>query len=394
VIVDLYPFEETLMSGADEKAIIEKIDIGGPTMIRAAAKNFESVAIVASKKQYGYITEILKNGNQTTLEQRKYLAGQAFATTLAYEMPIAGYFGTALRYGENPHQNGAFIGEMSEVFEFMQGKELSYNNLLDTEAAIKLMKDFSIPCFAILKHTNACGCATGNENTLELFKKAYMADTKSAFGGILITNQEVDGNVALYIIEELKLFIEVIIAPSFTKEALEILKRKPNVRVLKLKDFSLPTKEVRTSLTGFLVQDRDNNVEGNDDFETTTLRSPTSKELSDLVIGSIIAKHLKSNCVALVKDGMLLAMGSGQVSRVDALKSALAKAKNFKLDVAGGILASEAFFPFPDCVEIAGAAGITAVVHPGGSKDDKASIDMANKIGMAMVTTGIRHFKH
>jgi phosphoribosylaminoimidazolecarboxamide formyltransferase/IMP cyclohydrolase len=275
-----------------------------------------------------------------------------------------------------------------------QGKELSYNNLLDTDAAIRLIKDFSTHAFAILKHTNACGCATGTDSTLELLKKAYATDPVSAFGGILVTNQEIDKDIALYLTDEIKLFFEILIAPSFTKEALEILKKKEDVRVLELKDFSLSKKEMRTCLTGILVQDRDAKTESKNEFKVVTKRVPSDKEMSDMEIGAIIAKHLKSNCVVIVKDGSMVTMGAGQVSRVDALKNALEKAKGFGLDVKGGVFASEAFLPFPDCVEIAGNAGITAVVQPGGSKKDQLSVDVADNLGIAMVMTGIRHFKH
>lgn len=395
VIVDLYPFEETLASGASEEEIIEKIDIGGISLIRAGAKNFNDVVIVPSKKEYTYIAHILEKGNVTSLEQRKYLAGCAFEVTSTYDTAIHGYFqGTELRYGENPHQKGSFVGNMEEAFEVLQGKELSYNNLLDSDAAIRLIKDFPLPAFAILKHTNACGCATGKYDTLTLLKKAYEVDSVSAFGGILVTNQEVDKDTASYLVNEIKLFFEILIAPSFTDEALEILKKKQDVRVLKLHDFSLPEKEMRTCLNGYLVQDRDKNTEGKNDLKVVTKREPTEKEINDMVIGAIIAKHLKSNCVVVVKDGAMVTMGAGQVSRVDALKNALEKAENFKLDVTGGVFASEAFLPFPDCVEISGASGITAVIQPGGSKNDQLSINKADELGMAMVMTGVRHFKH
>lgn len=395
VIVDLYPFQDTLLGGASEEEIIEKIDIGGISLIRAGAKNFNDVVIVPSKKEYEYITDILEKGNETTLDQRKYLASCAFEVTSSYDSAIRGYFqGKELRYGENPHQKGSFIGNMEEAFTILQGKELSYNNLLDADSSIRLVKDFSTPCFAILKHTNACGCATGKHNTLTLLKKAYETDPVSAFGGILVTNQEIDKDAANYLVNEIKLFFEILIAPSFTDEALSILKKKEDVRVLKLNNFPLPEREWRTCLNGFLVQDRDKNTEGKDVFKVVTKRKPTDKEIEDMEVGAIIAKHLKSNCVVVVKDGSMVTMGAGQVSRVDALKNALEKAKNFNLDVAGGILASEAFLPFPDCVEIGGTAGITAVIQPGGSKKDQLSIDKADELGMTMVTTGFRHFKH
>ncbi len=395
VIVDLYPFSETLMKGGTEEEIIEKIDIGGVALIRAAAKNFNDVVVVPSKNQYAYLKNILDIGNSTTIEQRKHLAGCAFEVTGGYDMTINSYFtGTQLRYGENPHQKGMFIGDLSKAMVSKQGKELSYNNLLDADAAIRLIKDFTIPAFAILKHTNACGCATGNGGTLELLKKAYTTDPVSAFGGILVTNQKVDESVAKYLVEEIKLFFELIIAPEITAEALEIFKKKEDIRVLELKDFKQDKGEIRTCLNGYLAQDIDTQTETSANFTTVTKRAPTENEINDMVIGATIGKHLKSNCVVIVKDGNMITMGAGQVSRVDALKNALEKAKNFGLDVKGGILASEAFLPFPDCVEISGIAGVTAVVQPGGSKKDQLSIDKADELGMAMVTTGFRHFKH
>ena len=395
VICDLYPFYETLASGGTDEEIIEKIDIGGVTLIREAAKNFNDVVVIPSKNQYAEFKNILEKGAETTLLQRRHFTACAFEVTGGYDMTIWSYFaGSKLRYGENPHQSGQFIGDMSKAIEILQGKELSYNNLLDADSAIRLIKDFTLPAFAILKHTNACGCATGDENTLSLLKKAYTTDPVSAFGGILVTNQKVDRDVAKYLVDEIKLFFEVLIAPEFTNEALEILKKKTDIRVLKLKDFVLPMGEIRTCLTGYLAQDRDAQTETRANFTTVTKRAPTEEEINDMVVGATIAKHLKSNCVVVVKDGNMVTMGAGQVSRVDALKNALEKARNFGLDVAGGILASEAFLPFPDCVEIAGQAGITAVVQPGGSKKDQLSINKCDELNMAMVTTGFRHFKH
>lgn len=397
VIVDLYPFEETLASGGTAEEIIEKIDIGGVALIREGAKNFNDVVIVPSKNEYAYITEILNRGTETTLDERKYLAGCAFETTSLYDTAIRGYFqGTTLRYGENPHQKGMFVGDLNKAFTVLQGKELSYNNLLDADAAIRLIEDFTIPAFAILKHTNACGCATGNddESALSLLKKAYATDPVSAFGGILVTNNTVSEDVAKYLVEDIKLFFEIIIAPVFTKEALEIFSKKTDVRVLELNDFELPKQEIRTCLNGLLIQDRNTHIDSENNFTTVSKREPTENEMKDMEVGAIIGKHLKSNCVVIVKDGCMVTMGAGQVSRVDALKNALEKAKNFGLDVKGGILASEAFLPFPDCVEISGNAGVTAVVQPGGSKKDQLSIDMADSLNMAMVTTGFRHFKH
>jgi phosphoribosylaminoimidazolecarboxamide formyltransferase / IMP cyclohydrolase len=394
VIVDLYPFEETLATGGSEEKIIEKIDIGGISLIRAAAKNFNDVIIIPSKSQYGKLKEILERGNETILEERKKLAGSAFEISSNYDLAIRGYFqGAKLRYGENPHQSGNFIGQMENIFDIKQGKELSYNNLLDVDSAIRLISDFSMPAFAILKHTNACGIAT-NDNTLNLCKKALSSDPVSAFGGILITNNKIEEDVAKFLVEEKKLFFEIIIAPSFSNEALEIFKKKPDIRALQMKDSKLSTTMIRTCLNGLLVQDSDKQIDTENNLTFVTKRAPTKQEKEDLLTAAIAAKHLKSNCVAIVKNGHMLTMGAGQVSRVDALKNALLKAKGFGLDVTGGVMASEAFFPFPDCVEIAGNAGITAVIEPGGSKNDQKSIDKADGLNMAMVMTGFRHFKH
>ena len=381
VVVDLYPFEQ--------KPDIETIDIGGVSLIRAAAKNYEDVAVISSREQYKDFKL------ETTLEERKKLAGEAFARTSAYDLAIRSYFqGMPLRYGENPHQSAQFVGNLNESFIQLHGKELSYNNLMDTEAAITLVYDFAEPAFAIIKHMNACGLAVAAEGKLiDAYKKAYAADPVSAFGGTLAANREVSEDIAAEI-QKQKLFVEVIIAPGFSDKALEILKEKKDCRILKWQRPSLPFRLIRTSFTGLLIQDRDAHVESEKDFTTVTKRKPTQKEIKDLLVANIATKHLKSNAIALVKDGALIAMGCGQTSRVDALKQALEKAKNFGLDVKGAVMASEAFFPFPDCVEIAGATGITAVIHPGGSKNDQASIDMADSLGMTMVVTGVRHFKH
>lgn len=395
VIVDLYPFEETLASGASEDDIIEKIDIGGIALIRAAAKNFNDVVVIPSKHQYQEIKEILEKGNETTLEQRKKFAGDAFNVTNTYDRAIYGYFqGTPLRYGENPHQNSKFIGKMEESFIQLHGKELSYNNLIDTEAAILTVNDFTTPAFAIIKHMNACGLATREEgHLLEAYESAYNADPLSAFGGILATNRTVEEDIANKIKEQ-GLFVEVIIAPQFTKNALEILMEKKNIRILKWNNPSLPKEQIRTCFTGILVQDRDTHVENTSDFTVMTDRKPTEIEEKDLIMASIATKHLKSNSVALVKNGTLISMGCGQTSRIDALNQAIDKAKKFGFDLKGSVLSSEAFFPFPDCVEVAGKEGITAVIQPGGSKNDQASVDVCNNFKMAMVATGFRHFKH
>ena len=411
VIVDLYPFEETLAkygtepsfakASEGEKEIIEKIDIGGISLIRAAAKNFNDVVVIPSKHQYAELASILKNGNETTLEERKKFAGNAFEVTSQYDSAIRGYFqGTHLRYGENPHQKAEFVGNLTESFTQLHGKELSFNNLIDTEAAILTVSDFTDPAFTIIKHMNACGLAVRSEGQLfEAYKAAYNADPLSAFGGILAGNRTITRDIAK-LIKEQKLFIEVIIAPDFEKAALDILMEKKDCRILKClpaqagKNSMFPNRQVRTCFNGLLIQDRDTHVEIEADLKVTTLRAPTEKEKTDLLIAAIVTKHLKSNSVALVKDGTLLSMGCGQTSRIDALKQAINKAGKFGFSLNGSVLSSEAFFPFPDCVEVAGKAGITAVIQPGGSKNDQASIDMANTYNMAMVTTGFRHFKH
>ena len=412
VIVDLYPFEETIASGGSEEEIIEKIDIGGVALIRAAAKNFNDVVTISSKHQYKELALILKRSNKTSLEERKKFAGEAFEITSDYDTTIRGYFqnskmsrgvldtSVVLRYGENPHQKGEFIGSLEESFTQLHGKELSYNNLIDTEAAVLLVNDFKDPAFAIIKHMNACCLAVRDDGKLvEAYKSAYKADPLSAFGGIFVANRIIGEDIAK-LIKEQKLFIEVIIAPDFSKEALNILMEKKDCRILQSlfaragKNPALPVKQNRTCFTGILSQDRDTHIESEADFKIVTKRKPTKKEIKDLLIATIATKHLKSNSVALIKDGALLAMGCGQTSRIDALKQAIEKAKKFGFSLKGSVLSSEAFFPFPDCVEMAGKAGVSAVIHPGGSKNDQASIDMANKYNMAMVTTGFRHFKH
>ena len=410
VIVDLYPFEETLAKrdnqGANEEEIIEKIDIGGVALIRAAAKNFNDVVVIPSKYQYREIYKILKRGNETSLEERKKFAGSAFEITSIYDNAIRGYFQSIkLRYGENPHQKGEFIGNLEESFIQLHGKELSYNNLIDTEAAVMTVNDFKDPAFAIVKHMNACGLAVRpasvqdsskakkDRQLLEAYKAAYKADPLSAFGGILAANRTIGENIAK-LIKKQKLFVEVIIAPDFTKQALEILKEKKNCRILKWNNPVLPKKQMRTCFNGILAQERDTHVEDEKDLKVVTKRKPTKKEIGDMLIAAVATKHLKSNSVALVKNGALLSMGCGQTSRIDALKQAIEKAKNFGFSLKGAVLSSEAFFPFPDCVELAAKVGISAVIHPGGSKNDQASIDVADKYKMVMVTTGFRHFKH
>lgn len=405
VIVDLYPFEETVTSGASEQEIIEKIDIGGISLIRAAAKNFKDVVIVASKNQYSFLQKMLddKNG-ATTLEDRKHLAREAFNVSSHYDTSIFNYFddnnGTyfkqsiaeskTLRYGENPHQQGIFYGKLNDMFTQLNGKELSYNNLLDVDAAVSLISEFSETTFAILKHNNACGIAS-RKKLVDAWKDSLAGDPVSAFGGILITNKQVDKETA----EEInKLFFEVIIAPSYEDKALEILKSKPNRIILVQKETKLPAKLFRTLLNGVIEQDKDFKTESESDFKVATETAPTKEQISDLIFANKLVKHTKSNTIVLAKKHQLIASGTGQTSRVDALKQAIQKAQKFGFDLTGAVMASDAFFPFPDCVEIAHKAGIVAVVQPGGSIKDKDSIEYCNKNKVAMVMTGTRHFKH
>jgi len=407
VIVDLYPFEATVASGASEEDIIEKIDIGGISLIRAAAKNYEDVVIIPSQENYAPFLEILERATCTTsLSDRKEFAQHAFQVSSHYDTHIFNYFNQdkttvfkqsisqsqTLRYGENPHQNGVFYGDMDALFEKLHGKELSYNNLLDVDAAVNLMAEFkeNAPTFAVLKHNNACGIAT--RNTIKAAYEAALAgDPVSAFGGILISNREIDLGTATLINE---LFCEVIIAPSYNSEGLEVLKSKKNRIILIQKEVELPTKQFRTILNGVLEQDRDTISERSSDLETRTIKSPTTSEVDDLIFANKLVKHTKSNTIILAKDSTLLASGTGQTSRVDALQQAIHKAKTFGFDLNGAVMASDAFFPFPDCVEIAGNEGITAVIQPGGSVKDELSIDYCNKNEIAMVFTGNRHFKH
>ena len=415
VIVDLYPFEETVASGAEEQAIIEKIDIGGISLIRAAAKNFKDVIIVSSKNDYKFLHDIIlvKQKGCSTLDDRKQLAANAFNISSHYDSAIFNYFNTdkitafkqsiqnaqVLRYGENPHQQGVFYGDLDELFTKVNGKELSYNNLLDIDAAVELMGEFSPTpsgkdetgsTFAILKHNNACGIASCSI-LADAWKAALAADPTSAFGGILITNKKIDFTTA----EEIhKLFFEVIIAPDYDNKALELLKSKTNRIILIQKNSALPTKQFRTLLNGVIEQDKDLKTETVAEMHTVTKTEPTTDELRDMVFANKIVKHTKSNTIILAKNNQLLASGVGQTSRVDALKQAITKAQNFGFDLKGAVMASDAFFPFPDCVEIAHNAGITAVIQPGGSIKDKDSIAYCDANGIAMVTTGTRHFKH
>lgn len=406
VIVDLYPFEKTVASGASEEDIIEKIDIGGISLIRAAAKNFKDTVIVASVKEYGYFLEnYLANHGGTSLEQRKWLATRAFHVSSHYDSAIFNYFNTedtfykasiaegqTLRYGENPHQKGLFFGDFDAMFTKIHGKELSYNNLLDVDAAVNLILEFKndAPTFAILKHNNACGLATKN-TVKEAYLAALAGDPTSAFGGVLISNQTIDLAAAQ---EINSLFCEVIIAPAFTSDALLVLQEKKNRIILIQHDVTLPQKQVRTCLNGLLIQDKDFITDAKSNLSVVTQLEPTSQQIEDLIFASKICKNTKSNTIVLAKNSTLIASGTGQTSRVDALKQAIDKAKVFGFDLKDAVMASDAFFPFPDCVEIAGNEGITAVIQPGGSIKDALSIDYCNENKISMVFTGIRHFKH
>ncbi|MEZ4779670.1 MAG: bifunctional phosphoribosylaminoimidazolecarboxamide formyltransferase/IMP cyclohydrolase [Flavobacteriaceae bacterium] len=408
VIVDLYPFEKTVASGAEEQDIIEKIDIGGISLIRAAAKNFKDTLCVASMEEYDSFLQILfENEGTTTITQRKHFAAKAFQVSSHYDTAIFNYFnsnqeinalkvsetkGSVLRYGENPHQKGFFFGDFEAMFDNLHGKELSYNNLLDVDAAVNLMNEFAgeAPTFAILKHNNACGMAQ-RATIKEAYLDALAGDPVSAFGGILISNTEIDEATAN---EIHTLFCEVVIAPSYTKNALEILKGKKNRIILVQKQVSLPKTTLRSCLNGVLVQDRDLLTDTAENLTEVTHNKPSAKELEDLLFASKVCKHTKSNTIVLAKDKQLCASGTGQTSRVDALRQAIEKATSFDFDLKGAVMASDAFFPFPDCVEIAGQAGITAVIQPGGSIKDELSIEYCNKNNIAMVFTGVRHFKH
>jgi phosphoribosylaminoimidazolecarboxamide formyltransferase/IMP cyclohydrolase len=410
VIVDLYPFEETVKSTQNEQDIIEKIDIGGISLIRAAAKNFKDTLIVSSRDQYEEVLTLIqsKNGG-SDVSDRKLFAARAFMVTSHYDTLIFNYFNReaqlpvfkqsiltskTLRYGENPHQKGVFYGDLNEVFEILNGKELSYNNLVDVEAAINLAAEFTDPTFAIIKHTNSCGLAS-RPTISEAYAAAYAGDPTSAFGGVLAANRKIDVATATQVSE---LFFEVLSAPDYEPEALEILKQKKNRILLKTlprpSSSSASPKMFKSLLNGVLEQDIDTVSERQDTFKSVTDRQPTAAELSDLEFAIIAVKHLKSNGITIVRNKQLIGMGCGQTSRVDSLDSALKKAKAFGFDVRGAVMASEAFFPFPDCVNIAHEAGIVAISQPGGSIKDKDSIDAANANGQAMVMTGVRHFKH
>lgn len=407
VIVDLYPFADTVASGASQADIIEKIDIGGISLIRAAAKNFNDVVIVASKKQYPALAGILDTqGAETTLQQRRWFAKEAFAVSSEYDSAIFNYFDSLepvpsamrvaidgskpMRYGENPHQQGYFFGEFNEMFEQLHGKEISYNNLLDIDAAVQLIAEFEEPTFAVLKHNNACGVATRSP-LVEAWKAALAGDPVSAFGGILIANRPIDAITAA---EVNKIFFEVIIAPEYSEDALAILCQKKNRIILVQKKSLETTHSFRSILNGALMQERDLKVETPDDLKPVTTELPTQEQIADMLFANKIVKHSKSNSIVLAKNKQLCASGVGQTSRVDALKQAIEKAKSFGFDLDGSVMASDAFFPFADCVEIADKAGVKAIVQPGGSIRDNESVEYCNAHGIAMVMTGFRHFKH
>jgi phosphoribosylaminoimidazolecarboxamide formyltransferase/IMP cyclohydrolase len=409
VIVDLYPFEATVASGASEAEIIEKIDIGGISLIRAGAKNHRDVVIVGSREQYGELLGLLREQKcATTPEQRRRFAALAFSVSSHYDSAIFDWFnlsedipafrasydgGQTLRYGENPHQRGAFYGRLGEVFEQLHGKEISYNNLLDIDAAVNLMAEFTgdKAAFAILKHNNACGAATGATVT-EAYERALASDPVSAFGGVLICNKPIDESAAEKINE---LFFEVILAPGYADAALETLYSKKNRIVLKLNEFTRPARQFRSLLNGVAAQDRDNSVGGVDgEVKVATMRQPTAVEMTDMVFANKIVKQSKSNAIVLARGGQMLSSGVGQTSRVDALRQAIEKAHTFGFDLRGAVMASDAFFPFADCVEIAHEAGIEAVVQPGGSVRDADSVEFCNAHNMTMIFTGLRHFKH
>ena len=407
VIVDLYPFEETVAKGGSEEDIIEKIDIGGISLIRAAAKNFKDVIIVASRNQYEEVYQLLESKNcSTDLIDRKKFASMAFDVTSHYDSAIFSYFnrefqipsykksiqlGRTLRYGENPHQKGIYYGDLDGLFEQLNGKELSYNNLVDIDATINLLKEFdNETAFVIIKHTNACGVATAS-SVRDAYMKAFQADTISAFGGVLATNEQIDLSAA----EEInKLFFEILIAPSYSDEALTLLKSKKNRMLLLQKSKLAEAKQSKTILNGIIEQDLDLKTDAKEDLKVVTKKAPSASEIKSLLFASKICKHTKSNTIILANEGQLLASGVGQTSRVDALKQAIEKAAAFGFSLQGSVMASDAFFPFPDCVEIASQQGISAVIQPGGSVKDQDSINFCDQHNMSMVFTGIRHFKH
>ncbi|MDR2586040.1 MAG: bifunctional phosphoribosylaminoimidazolecarboxamide formyltransferase/IMP cyclohydrolase [Prevotellaceae bacterium] len=397
IVVDLYPFQEALTNGANWDEMIEKIDIGGVSLIRAAAKNHQEVVVISRKDQYPLLLNILTKGKGIThFDQRKDLATEAFRTTSLYDGAIYDYLAQnhtttqPLRYGENPHQAGHYIGPAHSLPKKLHGKELSYNNLLDIEAAIELISDFSQPTIAIIKHTNPCGCAS-DSNLLKAWEKALNADPISAFGGVVITNCPIDTAVAKAIHPH---FFEIIAAPSFSEEVLQILTKKKKRIILQTSSQLLPRQKTRSLLQGVLVQDRDTVVEQPHNLVPCTLAKPKPKQIKDLIFANIVAKHTKSNAIVLAKDNMLLASGMGQCSRIDALRQAIEKAKQFDHSLENAVMASDAFFPFSDCAEMAYSVGITAIVQPGGSLRDNESIDVCDDLQIAMVFTNTRHFKH
>ena len=409
VVVDLYPFEDTVKNTDDETKIIEKVDIGGIALIRAAAKNFNDVLVIPSKNQYGFLEQVLEKNAETNQAERKQMAAEAFKISSHYDTAIFNYFnkdeiagvesfkhshlsGSGLRYGENPHQQATFFGDLDEIFTKLSGKELSFNNLVDVDAAVQLMSEFveAEPTFAVLKHTNACGVAT-RPTVLEAWKAALAGDNISAFGGILITNTKVDLATATEINE---LFYEVLIAPDFDEDAKELLAKKKKRVLLKIHSYDRPQKSYKSLLNGVVQQDADLKNSQPTELECKTTSQPSSEQTEDLLFANVLAKHLKSNTIVLVKNSQLIGMGCGQTSRVDACHQAIAKAQKFGFETKGAVMASDAFFPFPDCVEIAHKAGIAAVIQPGGSIKDQLSIDYCNENDLPMVFTGIRHFKH
>ncbi len=405
VIVDLYPFEETLAQTKEEAAIIEKIDIGGISLIRAAAKNFREVLLCASRSDYDPLLALLQRSGGSTLEERRHFAARGFQISSHYDTAIFHYFNAqeqwpgfqesisgsrGLRYGENPHQQGRFYGPLEELFDQLHGKELSYNNLVDIDAAISLIHEFQEPTFAIIKHTNACGVASA-DNLKAAWNKALAGDPVSAFGGVLVCNGKLMPPAATLINE---LFFEVLIAPDFDAEALRILQSKKNRVLLRLKQYPEGTRQFKSLLNGVVEQDKDLKTETAADLKVVTTAAPDAAQINDLLFANKLEKHLKSNAIVLVKDKQLLGMGCGMTSRVDALRHAIAKAGEFHFDLNGAVMASDAFFPFADCVQIAYENGIRAVIQPGGSVRDQESVDYCNRVGLPMVTTGTRHFKH
>jgi phosphoribosylaminoimidazolecarboxamide formyltransferase/IMP cyclohydrolase len=404
VIVDLYPFAETVRQGKSEDEIIEKIDIGGISLIRAAAKNFRHTLIVSSKNDYEPLLNLLnEKQGETSIEERKSFANRAFKTSSMYDAQIHQYFSAddqsisfshlpsrSLRYGENPHQKASFFGDLNQIFEVLNGKELSYNNMVDADAALQLIDEFAEPTVAIIKHTNSCGLSTGKDIT-QAYHAALACDPVSAFGGVIVANRTIDETAAQSMNS---LFFEILIAPDFEEKALDILKQKKNRILIKLKSSIQRSTQFKTILNGIIQQDCDPTAETRSTFTSVTERTPNESELTDLEFAIKAVKHLKSNGIALVKNQQLIGMGCGMTSRVDALRHAISKANEFGFDLRGSVMASDAFFPFPDCVEIANEAGIIAIAQPGGSIKDQDSVDAANRNGQSMVMTGVRHFRH